>query len=452
MKKITVILSALVLLSACAPQTPIATAANTPTQQILLAAQPTSTPLPSPTFTPTPDLGVFTQPAQNFKLTLSDLPKGYLVRFAPVCQSRQPECKLASDRSEGPHLNFEALLDIGGNAGGAYVNDTLRIEGWYVYFNNDKGDASNPDMVMSNVIRFVAAKGARKHIESYAAIDLDLNEYTEVHEYAVVGDLARAYVRLHRGTKYVLYQFSYRNIVHRILVGGQDATVTPEFVQGLAQKALAKLQAAELSTAPRFPFPPTLTPQPNSPTPDARVITDKPFTFILSTQDLPAAGAYYRPLDKDALNRQSNAETTVKYINGLGAEYVRETSRMDGWSIRYNCGTQNALLPAQITHNVIMFETAQGAQKHMREYLPRLIDANWREGAPLNQIGDVTRVFVKQDGVYASYLLEFSYRNYAHSLTVYGMQAEIDPAFVEMVAFTLLRNLQAAPLADSLAK
>jgi hypothetical protein len=391
-------------------------------------------------------LRVIVQPAQTFKLALEDLPKGYVIRFVPACKADEPECKFPSDRIEGPHLNFEVMQDVGNAEGGRYINDTGRIEGWYIYFYNDVGDTANPDMVMSEVIRFTAPEGARKYIASYTAMEFDLSEYTETQEYAGIGDAARAYVRLHRGTRSVLYEFSYYNIVYRLLVVGLDWTVTTDFVQGLAQKAHFKLQAAKFSSAPRFPFPPTLTPQPDAPNPDERVIADEPLVFILTPGDLPAAGKYYLALDKSALNRQSNVEITRKYQEGLGVEYIRETGRMDGWSALYKCGTQNALLPAQISHSVIVFETAQGAQKHVREYSARLIDADWHEGTPLEQVGDATRVFTKRDGLYISYRLEFSYRNYVHSLTAYGMQAEVDPAFMEMVAFTLLQKLQNAPL------
>jgi hypothetical protein len=456
MKRTCVMLFILVVLSACALPVSLTggNATSAPTMPSLAATATlaptltaTATALPPPTFTPTPDLRVITLPAKNFKLTLGDLPRGYAIQFVPACgDGGDPQCALASDRIEGPHLNYEVLQELGAEKGGAYINDTRRIEGWYIYYYNDYGYYFNPDVIMSDVIRFDSTAGARKYINSYT--DRSLRYYSEIRDYLTIGDLARAYVRLHRGTKYVLYEFAYRNIVHRTWIVGTEKNITRELVQDLAFKVFTKLQAAELSPPPQFVPLPTLTPQPDVPNPDQRVISAQPVTLILQPYDLPFQGNYYLA-DNKASGPLHNEEIVHVYQGGKGQRYVDETGRVDGWNVRYKRHGNDNLLPPQMYDEVAMFGTAQGAQKHIREYAAYFLDDKWREGTPLNQVGDATRVFIKQDGVYVSYLLEFSYRNYVHSLTAYGLQAEVEPAFVELIAFTLLRNLQAAPLADT---
>jgi hypothetical protein len=91
-------------------------------------------------------------------------------------------------------------------------------------------------------------------------------------------------------------------------------------------------------------------------------------------------------------------------------------------------------------------DSAQSAQKHVADYALGFVGEGWQEVAPQNIVGDATRAFIKNKGVFTEYMLVFSYRNCIHQLTAYGLQAEVNPAFMEMIAFNLLRKIQAAPV------
>lgn len=444
MKKKTIIFLAFIL-SACtlpfAPassvSSPVALATVTPS----FTPAPTLTLTPSPTWTPTPDTRVITAPAENFKLLLSDLPSGYDIRFVRACGGQEdPQCRLASDRIEGPHLNYEVMQDQGAEKGGNYINDTLRVEGWYIYYHNGPGYYYNPRMIMSNVIRFATVEGARKYMASYS--DKNVGRYAEVYDYLTIGEVARAYVRWVRETKYVLYEFSYRNFVHRIWIIGTEKNITRELVHDLAFKGFTKLQSAELNSPSSFISPPTFTPQPDL---GERVIAAEPLAFVLSPDTMPS-GTNYHLADRESSSPYRNAEIIQQYQNGVGEEFIRATGRVDGWSVHYKRGANDMLIPEDLYDDVVMFQSAQGAQTYMESYADYFLNATWNEGTPPSKIGDATRLFIKSKGVYVSYLLQFSYRNYVHSLTAYGLRAEVDPAFMDMVAATLLRDLQSAEL------
>jgi hypothetical protein len=453
---LALVLFPLVILPACnlSAPAPAATpdASATPTLQIYptititpsptLTLTPSLTPIPS--LTPTPDIRIIAAPAQNFKLQAADLPPGYSVVQDAICRDiYDPQCQLDVNLVEGPDLNYEIIQEFGAKKGGSYVNDTSRVEGWYVYYHYNYSYKNYPRVIMSSVIRFANADGARAYMSSYAGISVV--PYKEVIGYPQTGDAARAFTRLFYGDKYLYYEFSYKNMIHRLWFYGTEENIAPNLIQDLSFKALLKFQAAELSFPAPITLPPTLTPAPGAPVPDARVIAAAPFDLILAELDLPAEGKY-RLTNLNAPHH--NDRFTQDYPGGKGDAYLLDVARVDGWDTGFKRGANDMLIPAQITDQVGVFETAAGAQKHVAGYAAYFLGEDWVEDAPQNVVGDATRVFIKQDGVYEEYLLVFSYRNVAHQLTLYGLRAEIDPAFAEMAAFNLLRKLQAAPLAE----
>lgn len=447
MKRIFIILFSVLLILACNLPAPAAVEFSTPTLQTYptVTIPPVHTATPFPSLAPTPDIRVITASSQVFKLRLEDLPSGYTIRYIPSCRDdTDPHCRLASDTIEGPNYNYEILQDLGFEQGSKYINDTLRVESWYIYYSNENSYGTYPQTIMNNIIRFTNSAGAQKYMDNYA--DMSITAYTQVQGYLQVGDTSRAYSRTYYNWKYLIYEFSYKNIVQRIWFAGTEANITPDLVHDLAFKALKRLQAAELDFPPQFTSPPTLTPSAHlSPSPDQRIITAHPIDFILTEFDLPPEGEYHLP-DKYASSPHHNNEVIQLYQDGKGSNYINETNRVDGWIIRYKRGANNLLLPVEMYDNVIMYQTTTGAKKSITEFAATFLGEGWHEGIPQQDIGDVSRLFIKQEGVYIKYLLEFSYRNYAHRLQAYGLQAEVDPAFMEMVAFTLLQKLQSAPL------
>jgi hypothetical protein len=444
-------LPAILLIFACNLSKPAvvvvtATPGGTIYPTITITPSPTLTPVPSltplPSSTPTPDLRIINAPAQNFKLTLDDLPRGYTIVFIPICgDTYDPQCGLASDRIEGPNLNYEVLQEYGTEKGGRYINDTLRVEGWYVYYYYEYSYNAYPRVIMSNVIRFASVAGAREYMRTYANY-LSPVRYTEVLGYPQTGDSSRAFIRQFYGDKYLVYEFSYKNIVQRIWFGGTEQNIAPNLIQDLSFRALLKLQAADLSAPSQYISPPTLTPAPDSPNPDTRIITAEPFDLILVEPDLPVEGGY-RLFDKYSTSPRSNDEITQNYPGGKGSAYITNTARVDGWDIRYARGMNDNLLPAQIADSVSIFQSAAGARKHVTDYANYFLDDDWVEDTLRSVVvGDVSRAFIRQKGVYAEYMLVFSYRNVVHELTIHGLQAEVDPAFAEMLAFRLARSLQ----------
>lgn len=442
----------LIFLLACSISTPTpmvvtATPASSQYPTITITPSPTVslTPsiAPSPTLTPTPDLRIIAAPAQDFKLQLSDLPRGYTLVQDAVCRNvYDPQCQLDVDLIEGPDLNYEVLQELGTVKGGNYVNDTRRVEGWYAYYHYGYGYKDYPSVIMSSVIRFADAEGARKYMSAYAGISVV--PYKEIIGYPQTGDAARAFARMFYGEKYLYYEFAYKNMVHRLWFYGTEENIAPNLIQDLSFKALLKFQAADLTFPTPIVPPFTLTPAADAPFPDSRAIDSKPLEIALAESDLPAEGRYR--LSKPSYAAYGNDVLAQDYPQ-VGWDYVQATARVDGWRVGFKRGANDLLLPARIEDNLNVFADASGAQKHVNEYAADFLGEGWSEVAPESVIGDATRVFIKYDGVYAEYRLVFAYRNLAHELTAYGLQAEIDPAYVDLIAARLLVRLQSAPLA-----
>ncbi len=438
---------ALVFLSACNLPVPATVGAAAPTLQvyptITVTPSVTLTPVPSltpiPSATPTPDLRMITEDSQNFKLLLSDLPRGYIIEFVPLCGDiYDPQCRLASDRVEGPNLNYEVLQEYGAEKGGRYINATGRVEGWYIYYYYRYSYEEYPRVIMSNVIRFASVEGAREYMRAYANA-LSTVRYTEELGYPQTGDASRAFVRRFYGDKYLVYEFAYKNIVHRIWFEGSEQNITPNLIQDLSFRALLKLQAAKLNDPPKFISPPTLTPAPYLPNPDERVIDSNPADLALAESDLPAEGKYR------VMGKETGPYTNAEFVNAhpsFGALYINKTGRLNGWDVRFQRDANDVLLPAWISDRAILFAEAAGAQTHLNDYADLLLEGEWMEEAPPLIVGDAARVFLREKSVYREYKMIFAYRNAIHELTAYGLQAEVSPAFVEMIAFRLLRNLQ----------
>jgi hypothetical protein len=223
--------------------------------------------------------------------------------------------------------------------------------------------------------------------------------------------------------------------------------------QSAISTAIAQTQVAN-PTLTNTPLPtptptltPTFTPSP-SPTPDLRVIKAEPKEFLLTAKDLPAEGKYYLPA-AGWISPHHN----IEIIQDMGAEkgkaYINETGRIDGWWVYYRRGTKRVLLPFEVYDNVIMYQSASGAEIFLNKYEgDNMLSGGFIELESAIKIGENSRTFVKKKDGNINYNITFSYRNYVHRISGYGLEAEVDSEFVENVANLLLKKLIDAPLSS----
>ncbi len=218
--------------------------------------------------------------------------------------------------------------------------------------------------------------------------------------------------------------------------------------QDAVQTAIAQTQIAmPTSTATFSPTStptPTITPSP-SPTPDLRVITTDPKEFLMSTTDLPSEAKYYLP-NSNWISPHRNNEIIQAMGAEAGEKYINETGRVDGWFVSYRRGSGKGLYPEEVYDNVIMYQSAEGAQLFVTKYTDSLKDPGYEKAQDAPLVGDVTRVYVRKEGERVWYLLVFSYRNYVHRIIGYGLESEVKPEFIESIARKLLANLESASL------
>lgn len=205
---------------------------------------------------------------------------------------------------------------------------------------------------------------------------------------------------------------------------------------------------------PTLTVTPTETPtQTPSPTPDLRVIDANPQDFLLQRLDLPADAKYYLP-NSSWMSPHRNSEVVSGHGVDEGREYLAATGRVDGWVVYYNRGTRTVIAPEEIFDNVVLFSTAKGAQLLMTKYSNcSEVGTEYTKVDTDLKIGDMTNVCFRREmqssGEYKVwYLLEFSYRNYSHTVGGYGFEKEVKIEYIAEIARTLLAKLEAAPLSE----
>ncbi len=216
------------------------------------------------------------------------------------------------------------------------------------------------------------------------------------------------------------------------------------------QTALAKTQeAAPTNTSTAVP--PTKTPTATvtpSPTPDVRVITADPKEFLLDADDLPREGKYYLP-NANWKTPHRNSEILNAWGAEKGGKYINETGRVDGWIVAYKRGSSKVPLPDEVYDNVVLYQTAKGAQYSITKYGDTNLSPDFVEIQSPPAVGDLSRAFLLKKGNTSEYLYYFSYRNYLHVLDIYGLESEVNPKFVEQIAKKLLAKLEDAQLSNS---
>jgi hypothetical protein len=176
----------------------------------------------------------------------------------------------------------------------------------------------------------------------------------------------------------------------------------------------------------------TITASP-SPTPDVRLIDIDPRKLLLQKGDLPTEGRYYLP-GETWISPLRNYEIISAWTVEEGQAYLKETGRIDGWLVYYKRGVSGVVMPEQVYDNVVIYSSIQGANLLVSKYGDRRItEENYTE-IDVQQIGDVTRAFMKRETNSGGetrmwILLAFSYRNVSHSVNIYGWEKEISLDF-----------------------
>lgn len=199
---------------------------------------------------------------------------------------------------------------------------------------------------------------------------------------------------------------------------------------------------------------PTFTP---SPTPDLRVIKVEPQNLILVPEDLPKEARFYLP-NSGWTSPHHNSEIISGWGRDRGLEYLDRTGRVDGWWVHYSRGTRTVVAPEEMFNNVIMYETAEGAQLTLTNYnmvlrgLPRDGDWEFVENIDLD-LGETNNVMQSKEMQSNGknriwYRIQFTYRNYLAVVQGYGWDDEVRHEFVEDVARSVLEKLESAPLSS----
>jgi len=255
--------------------------------------------------------------------------------------------------------------------------------------------------------------------------------------------------------------------------------------QGSVQTAIALTQVAQQIVPTNTPLPiptgtntptitptdtpaPTETPTPTptetptstptlTPTPDLRIILTDPKDILMTADDLPADARYSIP-GPSWISPHRNSEVIGGWGTEAGQEYVDRTGRVDGWWVIFSRGTNTVIAPEEIFCNVILYETAAGAQITILEYdmlTTRRADPKyWSEVEDANlEIGDLTRLYLfkqmQSGGDYRiEYRIEFSYRNYVIIVSGWGWEQEVKLDYIADIARVMLQKLEAQPLSE----
>jgi len=168
-----------------------------------------------------------------------------------------------------------------------------------------------------------------------------------------------------------------------------------------------------------------------------RVIDTDPENLLLENEDLPSDTYYGPPYSFRSPNL------------GEGL-YSVETGGILRWFATFERGTIAVTAPQRIYSEVVLFKTAAGARVELEESgmcgIYGAIETDL-------MIGDATKVCTWKDmqanGKYrVDYWIQFTRRNVFLAVGGWGWEGEVEPAFVEQLARTLLEKVDQAPLAS----
>ena len=223
-----------------ASATPISTTTNTPTSIPSPTYTPTFTPTATLTLTSTPDLRIITIDPKYFLLTSDDLPE-------------DAQYYIPASNWMSPHHNSEIISGWGKEEGLEYLEKTGRIDGWIVYFYRGSNIVRAPQEIFHNIIQYETIEGARITIDEYNQVVK--GDYNFVERDRTIGDVSlfMIYKEMQSSGEYAVFyrvEIAYRNYVSIVVGFGLENDVNYEYVEDIAEIALEKLKAAELSSPP----------------------------------------------------------------------------------------------------------------------------------------------------------------------------------------------------------
>lgn len=202
---------------------------------------------------------------------------------------------------------------------------------------------------------------------------------------------------------------------------------------------------------------PTETPtETSTSTPDLRVIAIDSREFLLEKEDLPLDAKYYLP-NSSWISPHHNSEIISGWGQEAGLEYLELTGRIDGWWVYYKRGTDIVRAPEEIFHNIIQYESVEGAQLTVTQFdrIQTGRDTDFEYVDVVLDLGDVSIVMIEKtiqpNGNTKVHLeIDMAYRNYVSVIDGWGWEDEVELEYLISIQLTVLEKLMAAPLVESL--
>jgi hypothetical protein len=196
---------------------------------------------------------------------------------------------------------------------------------------------------------------------------------------------------------------------------------------------------------------PTATASPTA-TPDLRVIELDSKNFLLQSSDLPAASQYYLP-NSNRISPHLNTEILSGWGEQEGREYLELTGRIEGWWVWYDRGSQAVRAPENIYHNIIRYETAEGARRAVTDFSISSRNSEYNVVEIAMGFVDVYDAAIRKEtqsnGNNKVWLyISFAYRNYVSTIGGWGWEDEVKTEYLVEIARLSLAKLEAAPLVE----
>jgi hypothetical protein len=226
-------------------QTAIAqTAESKPTSTIEIISsstpEPTRTPTEEPTVAPTPDLRIIDTDPQKLLCQKEDLPK-------------EGKYYIPDSTWMSINTNEEVISNRGVEEGRQYVTDTGRVTGWWADRLRGTRAVILPDEIMCGVYMFKTNEGALKALNTYNSLETDHdNNWKYLPDSKTLGvenNIIVLYKTDSGGDKNTSYdlEFVYKNMMGQVFAySKKDTDISPEVIEEIAAKMLAKLKAEPL--------------------------------------------------------------------------------------------------------------------------------------------------------------------------------------------------------------
>jgi len=198
---------------------------------------PTITPTLTPTLTSTPDTRVITMDSKDLMLTKEDLPqeaKYYLPNYTWI----------------SPHHNSEIISGWGVVEGGNYLEETGRVDGWWVSYKRGTSTVRAPEEIYQNIIQYKTSEGAYLTVSKYP-YNRDNPDIKIVESDVLLGDFTNIYVwkEMQSNGEYrinYIIESQYRNYVSIVVGWGWKKEFDLEYVIMIAEIAMDKIKSSPI--------------------------------------------------------------------------------------------------------------------------------------------------------------------------------------------------------------